>query len=209
VKHTTRRTPFLAVSLTLLVALAACGGGAASEPGDAPSPNQPPADDAPVEDPPLPLAPAPWVAGEPLDSAAVPDAYVDAWSDAENRSWCGLLALTREASHQAGMQPAVRTARFGGGWGVAYDLVDQRSAFGVAGTGTRPDSSTYDDWPYDREWRDGSEVGYGPEGGSGPKQLAYLTVAGEGCLYNVWSSLGRAHLESLLEGLRRVDTAGR
>ena len=206
-KHGTRSTTRLAGSFALLLAVAACGspapGGPTPEPDAEPPGGQPPADDAPIEDP--PLAPAPWVAAEPLDPAAVPDAYLEAWNAADNRDWCGLLALTREASHQAGLQPAVRTATFGGGWGVAYDLGDRRSAFGVAGTGARPDANTYDDWPYRREWRDGCEAGWGPEGGSGPKQLAYLRVTGEDCLYNVWSSLGPDHLESLLEGLRRVE----
>ena len=51
---------------------------------------------------------------------------------------------------------------------------------------------------------DGSTAGYGPEGGTGPAQLAYLRIAGQGCLYNVWSRLGRAHLEQLLGALRFV-----
>lgn len=46
---------------------------------------------------------------------------------------------------------------------------------------------------------------YPPSRRGGPKQLAYLRVAGERCLYNVWSHLGRAHLEELLDALRRID----
>ncbi len=51
---------------------------------------------------------------------------------------------------------------------------------------------------------DGSSAGYGPEGGTGPSDLAYLRIQGQECLYNVWSRLGRAHLEHLLESLRFV-----
>lgn len=98
-----------------------------------------------------------------------------------------------------------RTARFGGGWGVAYDLPELRSAFGVAGTGVEPGPDTYDDWPFHRRWEDGSEAGYGPEGGSGSKHLAYLEVEGQRCLYNVWSRLGRVHLEGLMAALRYVE----
>ena len=43
------------------------------------------------------------------------------------------------------------------------------------------------------------------EGGSGPNQLAYLTIPGQGCLYNVWSRLGVDHLEYLLGQLRFVS----
>jgi hypothetical protein len=79
----------------------------------------------------------------------------------------------------------------------------------VAGTGTSsdPDSAEYR-WPHERRWADGSIAGYGPEGGTGPNQLAYLRIAGQGCLYNVWSRLGREHLEFLLEQLRFVEPGG-
>lgn len=88
---------------------------------------------------------------------------------------------------------------------MAYDLPQMRSAFGIAGTGVNAADSTYSDWSFHREWADGSRAGYGPEGGgAGPKQLAYLRIAGQGCLYNVWSLLGREHLEHLLESIRPV-----
>jgi hypothetical protein len=74
----------------------------------------------------------------------------------------------------------------------------------VAGTGSRAEDPAYDEWPHRRSWADGSTAGYGPEGGTGPNQLAYLRIAGEGCLYNVWSRLGVEHLEAVLEGLRRI-----
>jgi hypothetical protein len=67
---------------------------------------------------------------------------------------------------------------------------------------------SYSEWPHWLRWSDGSSAGYGPEGGTGPNQLAYLTIAGQQCLYNVWSRLGRTHLEQLLRTLRFVDTAG-
>ena len=53
-------------------------------------------------------------------------------------------------------------------------------------------------------WADGSRAGYGPEGGQGPNQLAYLTISGRDCLYNVWSRIGIEHLEQLLAELRFV-----
>ena len=91
-----------------------------------------------------------------------------------------------------------------GGWAVAYDRPDLRGAFGIAGSGTTAEGATYA-WPDTLRWADGSSAGYGPEGGTGPNQLAYLRIAGQGCLYNVWSRLGRAHLERLLAELRFVE----
>jgi hypothetical protein len=89
---------------------------------------------------------------------------------------------------------------------VAYDLPTERSAFGVAGTGTSAWSGdVYDAWPVHRTFADGSRAGYGPEGGTGPNWLAYVRIPGQDCLYTVWSRLGRAHLEQLLGELRFVD----
>lgn len=185
--------------------LAACA--PTPDSGEAPA-DPAPAPAAPAPADPAPADPAPWSAA-PLPAGAVPGAYLEAWRDAENRAWCDLLALADPPPDPPAGPSAVgataRTARFAGGWGVAYDLPELRSAFGVAGTGVEPGPDTYDDWPYEREWRDGSRAGYGPEGGRGPNQLAYLRVAGQRCLYNVWSRLGRRHLEEVLESLRRVD----
>jgi hypothetical protein len=132
----------------------------------------------------------------------VPSVYRTEWQRAENRASCALL-VPAALGDGAGAVP--RAAVFSGGWAVAYDRSGQRSLFGVAGSGTTPDSTTYDAWPHKIKWADGSSAGYGPEGGTGPNQLAYLRVAGQRCLYNVWSRLGVAHLEYLLSQLRFVE----
>jgi hypothetical protein len=86
-----------------------------------------------------------------------------------------------------------------------------RSTFGIAGAGGLTETSNDFDWPHGRSWADGSRAGYGIEGGGaeepGAKWLAYVRVEGHPCLYNVWSHLGRAHLEQLLDALRRVQGA--
>ena len=105
----------------------------------------------------------------------------------------------------AGAKP--RAATFSGGWAVAYDRPGMRSAFGIAGTGSKASDEAYDGWPHGLQWADSSSAGYGPEGGSGPNQLAYLRLTGQECLYNVWSRLGVPHLEYLLSQLRLVESA--
>ena len=151
--------------------------------------------------PPAPTTPAPWSAAA-LPRASVPAVYFIEWQKAPNRTTCAILA---PASLGAGAGGVARAAVFSGGWAVAYDRAGVRSAFGIAGSGTVPDSTTYDAWPNKIRWDDGSSVGYGPEGGTGPNQLAYLRVAGQRCLYNVWSRLGVAHLEFLLSQLRFTE----
>ena len=203
---TTKRLPTPARIPTLLaalaLALAACGGRGVAPAPESPVPDTPPTTTPPAEPPAEPPAPppAPWSA-PPLAPGSVPPVLLEQWRRAENRTSCAPLAPARIAAPAA--EP--RAATFGGGWGVAWDTPGTRSAFGVAGTGVEPSPDTYDDWPYQVRWADGSRAGYGPEGGDGPNQLAYLRVAGQRCLYNVWSRLGVAHLEELLSALRFVD----
>ncbi len=197
--------PITLPSLLLLAACATGGPQAPAEPPPADLPGDPPSAEPPrTPEPPAarePPPPAPWSA-EPLRPTRAPRAFLQAWAEAENRESCALLAPADVSP--AGAEP--RRAHFGGGWGVAYDLPDQRSAFGVAGTGVEPDADTYDEWPHTIRWADGSRAGYGPEGGTGPNQLAYLRVEGQACLYNVWSRLGVEHLEALLAELRFVES---
>jgi hypothetical protein len=147
-------------------------------------------------------APAPWQ-GAPLAGGSVAPVYLQEWNQAQNKSTCAPIAFTNVGAAGAGATP--RAATFSGGWGVAYDLPDLRSAFGVAGAGVSAAEPSYDDWPHRMVWADGSSAGYGPEGGTGPNQLAYLRIAGQGCLYNVWSRLGIPHLETLLQSIRMVE----
>jgi hypothetical protein len=142
-------------------------------------------------------SPPPWQSA-PL--TAVPEVYRTEFARAENRSSCALIAF----SDTGGVTNATpRRANFSGGWAVAYDTTSQRSAFGIAGTGGDASGSTYQ-WANRRAWSDGSSVTWGLEGGTGPNHLAYLRIAGQSCLYNVWSALGQEHLEVLIEGIRFV-----
>lgn len=146
--------------------------------------------------------PPPWAA-PPLQGKDVPAVYLSEWKKAENRQQCAPLVLSG-AADEKGIK--VRRTSFDGGWAVAYDTPQQRSAFGIAGAGVVADEgSSPSVFPHAMRWADGSHAEYGSEGGSGPDQLAYLTVSGQACLYNLWSKRGQAHLEQLIASLRRVD----
>ena len=178
--------PILTVLATSVTACARAGSGAPSI--------EPPAATPPV-------SPAPWT-GPSLQWSELPAVYQTQWQKADNRRTCAAIA-PRSLGQGAGAAP--RAATFSGGWAVAYDTPSIRSAFGVAGTGSKASDPAYSDWPYARRWSDGSSAEYGPEGGSGPNQLAYLRIAGQECLYNIWSRLSRQHLELLLDQLRFVE----
>lgn len=146
---------------------------------------------------------APWSV-KPVKAKAVPAVYLSEWKKAKNRARCAPLALL-DADKQAGVK--VRRANFSDGWAVAYDLPDQRSAFGIAGTGLDIDNGSGGyKFPNTIVWSDGSKASYGLQGGTGPGYLAYLEVKGQRCHYNVWSERGKADLEQLLRSLRKIDT---
>jgi hypothetical protein len=203
-----RRFIYMAAALPFLLPLfLACSPGKPADGGPEPLGDPEPVAEIPQTAPEpgtseTPAPPAPWAA-ELLSVGAVPAVYLTQWARADNRAGCALLALLDPGAPSG----TPRAATFSGGWAVAYDLPQLRSAYGVAGTGAGVEGSSYE-WPFNRRWSDGSEAGYGPEGGSGPNELAYLRIPGQSCLYNVWSRLGRDHLEFLLQQLRFVETAG-
>ena len=145
---------------------------------------------------------APWKA-QPIPSSSVPPVYLNVWRVAENKSRCALIApVSLSAEDSAAVS---RKATFSGGWAVAYDLPQLRSAFGIAGSGSNAwDPDTYAKWPHNISWPDSSTAGYGPEAGTGPNWLAYVKIPGQQCLYNVWTRRGQAHLEKIIESLRFV-----
>ena len=165
--------------------------------------------------PPEPVAP--WNTHAPLARSAAPGVLLTEWERAENRTTCAPLALADTGARVANATP--RRANFSGGWAVAWDAPGLpgrdpsgnacatcgRGAFGIAGTGS--EATGGDSWnPGDgREYAGENRATYGPEGGSGPSWLANVTVDDQRCLYQVWSFLGRDHLEHLLANLRRVQ----
>lgn len=145
------------------------------------------------------------------------------WAKANNGADCDPLALAQDGDASG----TPRRAEFTGGWAVAFDQPDLRSAYGFAGTDVPLDSvpdraALYRQWPTlidlgpaNSRLPEGSYAGYGLEGaaplpfdrpgGEGMHNAAYLRVAGQACLYNVWSRISRAHLETLLANLAVIE----
>lgn len=202
----------LVLPLTLsLLALAGCDAPSAEHSGtEAPETPQPP-----VETP-VALAPEPDEGS--AATALAQDLTRNEWRTAANKDDCAPLVLTSDG----GAPATARRANFQGGWGVAFDTETVRSAYGVAGPGgvaidkaDDQEKRLRDQWPYFTRLDNlpaPSFAGYGLEGarpyradapdGVSENSLAYVRVAGRACTYNVWSRLGRAHLEVLLQSLR-------
>lgn len=219
--------------LPLLMASGACGKSETKEEAAlAASTNTPPGspgDPAATASPDPTIPPPDHVGPEPSAPALVPDPAAVAltlheWRRSDRPKQCGPLAFKQTGDESA----RVRRANFSGGWGVAYDTPEIRSAYGVAGPGVigndrlgplQQRARLARQWPYLREldqFPRPSFAGYGVEGasayprdnpdGRGLNSVAYVRVRGQTCTYNVWSRLGRAHLEFLLENLVLIDT---
>ena len=204
-----------------VLVLAACGTEPAAE-----APGASTAAVAPSPAPPGPASPAPHLApDEPAPAAPAPlaAALVRAeWAKSDDRAACAPIALTTDG----GAPARARRAEFSGGWGVAFDTEQQRSAYGIAGPGVidgdeAPPAAQAErlggQWPYFATLANlpgPAFAGYGVEGaqpypadnpgGRGLNSVAYVRVGGERCTYNLWSRLGRAHLEVLLDSLRKL-----
>ena len=147
---------------------------------------------------------APW--SKPAINNSKTDAvYRRQWMKAESKSLCPIIALPKQASSHL-KEHSVRRAEYASGWGVAYDLPDMRSAYGVANAGTMNTNDGLYNWPYNITYQDGSMVGYGHEGGNpSAKWLAYIVIPQNNCFYNVWSAQGKTHLEQMIADLRMVS----
>ncbi len=174
-----------------------------------------------------PVTPPPAADPQAPDIAEVTPLAVELtrneWATADNKDECAPIVLTSDG----GAAGEARRANFAGGWAVAFDTDEVRSAYGVAGPGIvgadkadGQEARLRAQWPYFRKLPDLAQpafAGFGLEGakpydseapdGVGQNSLAYVHVAGQTCTYNVWSRLGRAHLEVLLDSLRMAPAA--
>ena len=166
-----------------------------------------PAVSYPRNPPQLPIAlPAASWAEPAIDSSQTDAVYRQEWAKADSKNLCPILALPKQSSaHLNGHTN--RRANFSGGWGVAYDLPNIRSAYGVANAGTADYKGTFNNWEYNVIYQDGSRVGYGREDGNPiGKWLAYIIISKNKCFYNVWSAQSKAHLEQIIADLRLVSS---
>lgn len=159
--------------------------------------------------------PPPW-SGSSITRGEVRNVTLKEWAEAANRATCSPFGFSSLGSGE-GATP--RPANFSGGWAVAFDHPGSpgvfangefcescgRGAFGIAGTGAVSEEGSDPHGAEQLEWSDGSRASLFLQGGSGPGHLAYLTVADERCLYNVWTYLGREHLDYLVNSLRYVE----
>lgn len=162
------------------------------------------------------LPAAPWE-DAPIGAREAPGPLLRAWDRAENREWCAPIAPRSLGSGAEGAR--ARAGELEGGWAVEFDRRGMpglardgsvctscgRSVFGIAGTSMTPEELAGEeaDAPAP-SFRDGSHAALEVSEGESVA-AATITVTGQGCVYQVWSFLGREHVEELVRELRRVE----
>lgn len=136
-----------------------------------------------------------------LTYAQIPATYQQVWQRSPTRNICPILALPKQMdSHIPNI--TTRPANFSGGWGVAYDLPNYRSYYGVANAGTTTRTSIKG-WQDRHTYADGTFVTYGHAGHDpNANMLAYLVLP-NGCFYNLWSG-NEVHLIEMLNTIAPV-----
>lgn len=161
-----------------------------------------------------PAPAAPWSA-EHLAQPAAPRALLQAWHRAENHGWCAPLAPTTLG---AGQGARARSGAYAGGWSLEFDQHGSagmtaagevcetcgRGSFGIAGTAMSAEEAEDLVGATATVLADGGriDVQSNPED---PAAVATIVVPGQDCVYQVWTFLGRAHLDELVASLRLVD----
>ena len=157
----------------------------------------------------------PWGADH-LASQAAPRALLQAWNRAENQGWCAPLA---PATLGAGEGARARAGTAPGGWSLEFDRRGSagigangevcetcgRGAFGVTGTAMSPEDAEDLLGPGATLFADGGRIDV-QSNADEAASVATLLVPGQDCVYQVWSFLGREHLDELVAGLRLVDS---
>lgn len=170
---------------------------------------------------PTPGPPAPSWAQAPIEAD---DAFLDAWEGSTDPGPSTCAAIAPEPNRifpDASKEPVeARRANFGSEWGVAYDTSGfpgvrangsyckdcGRGSMGIAGRGLRLEEIE-NKGPGTRSWSDGSSAVYGPQevpDADAERYVAYLTIPGQECLYELWSYLSENHVLVWLDHLRFV-----
>ena len=156
---------------------------------------------------------APW-RGATLPRAAVPRAFLDAWERARNRDTCGLLVPSDTGPLMTEAEATFEPTPENGGWDI-YLRQGARivEILGLVSREAQPDEAR--PASFSRTWADGSSARYGPDdpGSAGsapadPEATAFeatLTLPDQGCVYLIYDTLGKSHLEFVLERLRFVE----
>lgn len=170
-----------------------------------------------------PPASGPVETGDPAPpwrSAALPrddlaDEVIEAWERAENRDRCRLLLPADLGSKMDGATSGASPVSGDAGWEITFRkgpaVVQVQGLFEASTRSTRTEKEIFS-----RRWSDGSVVRYGPDARNeeqSPEDVDPETTANEatlilpdqGCAYVLYDTLGKTHLEFVLDHLRFVS----
>lgn len=154
---------------------------------------------------------APW-RSDALSRSAVPAPFLEAWTRAKNRADCALLVPSDAGPQMEGARVKFDPVAGDAGW----DIFLRRGAgileiLGLFDRSNQPEEER--PAPFSRRWSDGSVARYGPDVGPESGDVdpeataveAVLTLPDQRCAYRIYDTLGKSHLEFVLEHLRFVE----
>lgn len=154
---------------------------------------------------------APW-RGATLPRGRVPEPFLDAWERARNRQSCGLLVPADTGPLMVDPEAAFEPTPDNGGWDIF--LRDGAKIVEILGLFSR-ESQPEEPRPaaFSKVWSDGSVARYSADDpGAGapadPESTAFeatLEIPDQGCVYLIYDTLGKSHLEYVLERLRFAE----
>jgi len=156
------------------------------------------------------LPAAPWRAAA-IPRPAIPPPFVTAWDQARNRSTCALLFPVDGGPEMIGAEATFGKTPEDKGWDIFLNgtsgSVEVLALFDKATQANKPAPGP----TFTKAWADGSVARYAPDVGnavpgsydtdSSPYE-AVLTLPDQRCAYRVYTTLGKAHLESIFDRLR-------
>jgi len=164
---------------------------------------------------------APGPSADPVDPAEVPSVVMQDWIDAGANRRCAPLTFT-DPGEAIGATPRQANGRTTATF-IAFDRPGLpgslpsgeecpdcgRGVFGYGSLGERMSLLLAEP---DLTWADGSSATFSWRGGDvdvtgAGRRTGALRIQGQDCDYQVWSYLGREHLEVLLQGIRVVEVS--
>lgn len=152
---------------------------------------------------------APWAGNGMVPEKEVDADLVDTWKSAKNAKTCRLIVAADLGPELAGAKLNIEDVNDQQGWQYHW----RKGGAVLQVIGLFPVPETPKPALFSKRYSDGSVVRYGPDAGDEPLENvdpdttaneAALQIPGQGCEYRIYDTLGKAHIERVIDQVRLV-----
>lgn len=152
---------------------------------------------------------APWESNGMVAAEDVDADLVDSWKSARNAETCRLIVAADLGPELAGAKLTIENVPNEDGWQYYW----RKGGAVLQVIGLFPVPETPRPALFSKRYADGSVVRYGPESGDEPVNTvdpettaneAALQIPGQGCEYRIYDTLGKSHIERVIDQVRLV-----